>query len=152
MYKVLEYRPFVDSNTGLLSRIANRNCWHFDAWLRRHVLDNSLYIVIRTSRGGKVTGSGEYLRTTVFKIRPSGRLQRCDNIDAGVILAMPWACMGQLGDTERALMEQIHRAYIVSWCHAVPSGFRGRSVCLHYIQAGDAPAINPDTVNYYRER
>jgi hypothetical protein len=140
-YNALQYRPNVKPTEQVHTLIAPGHCWHFDAWLFEY--NGGLALLTETRAGGRdlltanaYTWDGErlkYLNATGDELRqlPTITVQDRQYISRA----------GELNAMHRRVLEMAAR---------VPSGFRSRSVALHYVRAPSLAPFDGTEVNLHQ--
>lgn len=131
-WSAIPTRPNVKPTEQVMGLIAPSHCWHFDAWLYEYPDSPDLLLVIETRAGGRellvrslYRWSGERLRYV-----PASQLtdQRPVTVNARHMLP------------RSAELDRLHKR-VLTMAARVPSGFRSRSVALHYVRAPDVHPI-----------
>jgi hypothetical protein len=130
-WNTIPTRPNVKPTEQVMGLIAPSHCWHFDAWLYEVAASDDLLLRVETRAGGRdlLTSAlyrwdGERLRYTA----PQPEDQRAVTINARHM----WSRAAELGRLHKRVLTMAAR---------VPSGFRSRSVALHYVRAPDVHPI-----------
>ncbi len=139
MYNTLKNRPFVRQNSTALQRIANKKCWHFDAWLGETSQPGMLALHVKTSAGGReqLTAMTYLILNGRLKVTPRNTVARLLTLD-------------DLSPDEYDTINALHWRTVFGMARRVPAGFRSRSVALHYIRAPSLDPIPPTVTNWSR--
>lgn len=142
--KPLQYRPHVAIHSDVMRRIGHRLCWHFDAFVLRHGV-NDYYIVIEERRGGRIRVAN-HIAPRFYQLRPDGGLVVASEAD---VIGAHSVTLDRLPRAPRDAIMRAHNDYVIPWAYDVPVWARNVSRRLHYWPVSELPAIPEGTMNSY---
>lgn len=139
-YSTLELRPHVRPTEQVHGLIAPSHCWHFDAWLYP-LTGDALALLIETRAGGR-----ELLTSHVYSW--DGDRLRYLALTADDLRAMvqPITMQDRAYVSRFVELNNLH-AWVLPMAARVPSGYRSRSVALHYVRAPSLEPFEDDALN-----
>lgn len=138
-YSQLQYRVNVKPTEQVQGLIAPGHCWHFDAWLFSEP-NGALALLVETRAGGR-----ELLTSNAYAW--DGERLRYMNAPADMLRDLPAITVQDRGYVSR--FEELNRLHskVLDMAARVPSGFRSRSVALHYVRAPSLAPFEDDALN-----
>jgi hypothetical protein len=132
-YSLIPTRPHVSLTSTVMTLIAKSICLHYDAWLFRAPATGDYYVLLQAREGGrKLLGERRYRITDELMERIADPIP-ADAYEVTLQSKEQWP------DFER--LNSIHHAYILPLVRGpLPSGYKSRSVALHYVQS---PSLEP---------
>jgi hypothetical protein len=138
-YSQLQYRPHVKPTEQVQGLIAPSHCWHFDAWLYEY--GGELFLLAETRAGGR-----DLLTRHAYQW-DGERLRYVADVPD---LSAPVTLQDKAMWPRFAELNALHHRYVLPMAARVPSGFRSRSVALHYVRAPSIAPFDPDVVNLHQ--
>lgn len=137
-WNAIPTRPNVKPTEQVMTLIAPSHCWHFDAWLYEGWDRDTLVLKTETRAGGR------NLLTSALYVWNGDSLRYTDT-------APNYARACTLQDRalipRAAELDALH-SRVLRMAARVPSGFRSRSVALHYVRCPDLPPFDGTEANW----
>jgi hypothetical protein len=140
-YNGLALRPHLAKDSTWTRAIANRQCWHFDAWLLEDARLGVIYVRAEARAGGR-----ELLWSQLYAWSGS-RLNAIIHLPDGTreVTLQDKALWPRYDE-----LNALHWRHIVPMSERVPNGYRSRSVALHYVRAPSLEPLEDGVANWHR--
>lgn len=140
-YAQLQYRPNVKPTEQVQGLIARGHCWHFDAWLFEY--NGGLALLVETRAGGR-----DLLTSNAYAW--DGERLRYLNATGDELRQLATVTLQDKAYWPREAELNVLHLRVLDMAARVPSGFRSRSVALHYVRAPSLAPFDGSEVNLHQ--